>query len=495
MTAPAAAEACPTCLDARTLARGDELLGALLPVLLPWLTTRRWYAHAAGCLTRLTPVRSTVVHEDGSAALLHTLLDAHHSSGARHRYQLVLGLRPAVPAALAPAVVGRAEGGRWAGWWLYEATEDPALMTALLHRLPAGDDSTAPGPRLTLTGAVPLTAAGTPRPLSAEQSNTSVAYGDRLLLKLVRQPAAGDHPETDTLRALTGHGYRGTARLAGWLHTEGPGLPATVLGVLTEYLPNEGDGWSLATAHAARCVTGSCPTVPATGGFTDDARALGAEVAALHTALAEVFGHHPTTGQRVTDQVARMRRRLRETVREVPGLEPYTGRVLRLYDDYAAVAERGGAPASQRIHGDLHLGQVLRTPDGWKIIDFEGEPSRPLAERTLPEPALRDVAGMLRSFDYAAQEALDRVRVTAVPDGPVRPLHRARRGYAWAVRNRRAFIAGYASAGGLDPRVHPVLLRALEADKAVYEARYEAEHRPDRLTVPLAALTRLTSGR
>jgi maltokinase len=177
-----------------------------------------------------------------------------------------------------------------------------------------------------------------------------------------------------------------------------------------------------------------------------------------------------------------MRRRLDAAVAVVAGLERHRE---SLEATFAAVAEIDEPVPIQRVHGDYHLGQVMRTDTGWIVLDFEGEPARPLADRRLLDSPMRDVAGMLRSFDYAARHML-----VEQPDDP----QRAYRAQEWAVRNRTAFCTGYAAAGGLDVSGGSPLLRAFEADKAVYECVYEARNRPNWLMIPLNSLSRLTSG-
>jgi len=178
----------------------------------------------------------------------------------------------------------------------------------------------------------------------------------------------------------------------------------------------------------------------------------------------------------------RMERRLDAALVAVPELADHAAGLREAFR--ALGAHEPGVPV-QRVHGDYHLGQVLRTSHRWVVLDFEGEPAKPLSERTGLDSPVRDLAGMLRSFDYAARHLL--------ADHPFEP-HLAYRADEWATRNRDAFLDGYVEAGGPDPREDPVLLRAYEADKAVYEAVYEARNRPSWLPIPLASLARLTEG-
>jgi maltokinase len=176
-----------------------------------------------------------------------------------------------------------------------------------------------------------------------------------------------------------------------------------------------------------------------------------------------------------------MQARLEQAVAIVPGLAehraPLTERFVRL--------RRSDEPVhAQRVHGDLHLGQTLRTVKGWKIIDFEGEPAKSLRERASLSSPLRDVAGMLRSFDYAAGVTLE--SFGANPQLTYRADE-------WNTRNRTAFLAGYTAVAGDVLREHAELLAAFEADKAIYEAVYETRHRPTWVGIPMRAIARIAA--
>jgi maltokinase len=195
--------------------------------------------------------------------------------------------------------------------------------------------------------------------------------------------------------------------------------------------------------------------------------------------MREALPSRPADAAENVETAKLMHERLDAAVEVVAELAPYVEEMRAAFDAVAGLPP--GVPV-QRVHGDLHLGQVLRTDNGWILIDFEGEPARTLAERTTLMSPLRDVAGMLRSFDYAARHLLAEQPV-------LRQLEY--RAAEWAERNRDSFCTGYARPAGRDPRDDGVLLRAFELDKAVYEVVYEARNRPSWLPIPLGSIERL----
>jgi maltokinase len=207
------------------------------------------------------------------------------------------------------------------------------------------------------------------------------------------------------------------------------------------------------------------------GDFASEAYRIGEAVGAVHATLAATLS---TTEAR--PPVARMVERLEVAARQLPA-------IANRIDDIRALFAAADAPTPlQRVHGDLHLGQVLRTSDRWLLIDFEGEPGQPIVERRELDSPLRDVAGMLRSFDYASHQP--RIEAHDVDD-------LAHRSEEWARRNSDAFCDGYAAASGSDPREHAALLRAYEVDKLVYEIAYESRYRPAWAWIPMYAFDRV----
>ena len=452
------------------------LLPSLEPLLREWLPRQRWFAGKGRPVTGLSLVAATeLVPATGRLGLHHLLVRAHQPStlGAPTHpgdcYQLLIGAREALPPHLAPALIGHVQDGPLAGRTVYDALYDqrPAelLLEALRGRARVGvlrfDGESAHEIRSGLV----------PRLVTSEQSNSSLIYGDTFILKLLRRVVPGVNPDLELPLALARVGCPRVPPPTAWLVAEpeeppGPPSPAEpyVLGVLQPFVQGATDGWELALRELAKGED-----------FVAESRALGRATAEVHTALARALPTVTLGHAQLRSLVAGMTERLEAAVHAVPALRPYADGLRSAFTALDDLAAEGRVWTAQRVHGDLHLGQCLRAPTGeWSLIDFEGEPARPLAERRMPQPAVRDVAGMLRSFDYAARSV-----------NPPQP--------DWAVRCRAAYCSGYAEAAGRDPRTDPVLLRAYETDKAVYEVVYEARHRPEWLPVPMAAAHRLAT--
>jgi maltokinase len=390
------------------------------------------------------------------------------------------------------------------GWWedpghgwahAYDALHDREAM-ALWQRafdIPPAPDPSAP--------TQPRTAEGTPAaPLvfhrlpgyqldleahstlfSGEQSNSSVAFGEDALMKVFRKVTPGVNPDIAVHEVLTRAGSEHVARLYGWLEADTGGEPLQ-LAMLQQFLRTASDGWDLALA-SVRALFGDLEVHAheSGGDFAGESTRLGEALREVHEALRDHFPSATRPPSAAAELAATMTGRLDAALGVVPELAEHA-RALRA--TFASVSKLDGL-AVQQVHGDLHLGQTLRTSLGWKIVDFEGEPAKTLAERQLPDSPWRDVAGMLRSFDYAARvversigagEGADAEQIDA-------------RAQEWSERNKNHFLTAYAD-GALTPE-QQLLLNAYVADKAVYETVYETRNRPSWVAIPLQAVTRI----
>ncbi len=378
---------------------------------------------------------------------------------AAARFQLLVGYRTELPAGLRGALIGYLDGAA-----CYDALHDPELADVLLAGI---REQQIAGPlRFVREPGAPLFFGQVPdsRVLGAEQSNTSLVFADQAILKVLRRLFPGANPDLEVADALARLGSARVAAPYGWIETDLDGEPV-LLGVLSRFLAGASDGWTLALsgvdrlyarhgaygleyltervsaangqagdalasdvppgARAGEVPPGGAPDdgAPAALPFLPEARQLGLATAELHADMARAFGSRAMTAAELAALAADMNGKLSQAVEMVPELASYEARIRSAY---SAVGQLAGPVTVQRIHGDYHLGQVLLGPQGWVALDFEGEPAVPLEVRRAPGPALRDVAGMLRSFDYAARHQLvghpDAAQLAEVADAWVRAV-------------------------------------------------------------------------
>jgi maltokinase len=455
----------------------DADRSALVAALPEWLPKQRWFG-AKGRPMRGVQIVGERELLGGEPAAHHVLVEIDLGAD-RETYQLLVGIRPELPDRLEHA---RIDHGRPL---LYDATHDNEVTHVVLELVAEQEDEA--GLRFRHLDEIDVNTDLVGMVTTAEQSNTSIVYGSDYILKLFRKVAPGLNPDLEVTRALASAGCTSIVPPLAWIETDWPtgadaGTPTT-LGMLQPFLRSASEGWHLAvTSVRDLYAEGDLHADEVGGDFASESERLGAATAEVHQLMRETLPSRLADESENASTAKLMHERLDAALDVVAELAPHAEPIRAAYDAVAALP--AGVPV-QRVHGDLHLGQALRVDAGWVLIDFEGEPARPLAERTALMSPLRDVAGMLRSFDYAARHLLaERAGVSGLEY----------RAGEWAERNRTAFCVGYAARAGRDPRDDDVLLRAFELDKAVYEVVYEARNRPTWLPIPLGSIERLAKG-
>jgi maltokinase len=452
---------------------------ALADLLREWMPTQRWFGSKGREWADVTEDGFFLDRSDPVLSVHRVRVT--YTDGGGDTYLVPISWRDSEVEELASAYIGAVTGdGRESH--AYDGMRDRDATTPWLIHLV---NASTVGPMHFHPAGVAYIPEGLPGDIvSTEQSNTSLVYGSEAIFKLFRRLEPGLNPDVEVHDALRRADNPHIAPLLGYIEIDDaqPGTEPSTVAMLQTFVPNASDGWRLATASVRDLYAeGDLHADEVGGDFAADSERLGAATASVHGDMAAVLPTEPADRDWYATVARQMNERLDAAIEIVPQLAEHADGLRQVY---AAVAGSTEPVVRQRVHGDLHLGQVLRTATGWIVLDFEGEPARPLASRRELDSPLRDVAGMLRSFDYAARHML-----VEQPDDP----QRAYRANEWAERNRAAYCAGYSEASGLDPCGGSPLLRAFEADKAVYECVYEARNRPHWLMIPLDSLSRLTS--
>jgi maltokinase len=364
-----------------------------------------------------------------------------------------------------------------------DALADPQQVRELVRMIKAGAQMPAAEGTIEFAAVEGFAALGSElgvaRSVGAEQTNTSIVFDDELILKVFRRVEAGINPELELLRFLTERGFENIAHLAGWYAYSGRPMDAT-LGILQQFVPHGLDGFALALDSMG----------DGAEAFVSHLHVLGAATGRMHTLLGSerddpAFAPESPSSESLGLLTATIDDEIESVFVDLPDdnedVAPIRGRGEEVRDLLRRWSQVGGTGQVIRHHGDFHLGQTLWTGDDWVILDFEGEPARSLPERRRKRSPLRDVAGMLRSFSYAASAA----QLLRGIEPPA----------SWEQEARAEFLAGYRTT--IDPTLIPSgaaldkLLAVFELEKAVYELRYELNHRPDWLRIPVAGIVRM----
>jgi trehalose synthase-fused probable maltokinase len=439
-----------------------------------WVSHQRWYASKSRHVASLEIVESLTLRDD--PLLMLALVQTRFATGTHELYQLPLGLRP-VSEVDAPDSIARGEE-----WTVYDALGDPAQGRELLRRIEADEETETADGRFSFYRTDGLTISADDaevRVMGVEQSNSSIVFDEQTVLKVFRKLEPGVNPELEMLRFLTAHKFENIAPLHGWYEYEGAAL-STTLGVAQTFLPDARGGWEMALEEI-----GTDPD-----GFLEKLASLGVVTAQLHNVLGSdaadpAFSPEEPSQEALSLLTATVDEDIERIFIRLPDdeqLAPIAGRGQDVRERLAARAQIGITGRVIRTHGDYHLGQTLHTPRGWTIIDFEGEPARPLPERRQKRSPLRDVASMLRSFAYVTS-AVAMLRGTEAPED-------------FEQRARQTFLDNYLE--HTEPTLLPSgeaavtnLLAIYELEKAIYELRYELDNRPDWIGIPVAGISRL----
>ncbi|WP_183099643.1 maltokinase N-terminal cap-like domain-containing protein [Nocardioides pelophilus] len=443
-----------------------------------YLSGARWFGGKGRTFTVADVHRLGTIPGRDDPPVVVDVVELEYDDGSTELYQLPLVLASDPDTHLDNAFVGWWEDPDHGWVHAYDAVHDRASMSLVLQAIAAA--SATDGLRFVRLPGHDLDLEATPALFSGEQSNSSVLFGEDSVLKVFRKITRGENPDITTHQVLTEAGSDHVAALYGWIEATADDGSPVHLAMLQQFLRTASDGWEIALASVRDLFSEADLHADEVGGdFAAEAARLGTALSEVHEQLRGAFGVDTVDAHAVA---AQMEERLDRAIEVVPELAEHADRLRGAYSALAGVGE----VAVQRIHADLHLGQTLRTIKGWKLVDFEGEPAKPLAERMLPDSPWRDVAGMLRSFDYAPH-AMARSLPEDDPDVAAQREHRAEE---WAARNKDAFLTAYAGESGLAPG-EGVLVAAYVADKTVYECVYEARNRPSWLPIPLAAVARV----
>lgn len=507
-----------------------DTVGALEALLPSALLSARWYGGKARTIA-LVRIKETIPLRTDTHSMVLIFIDVSYKDGGHGLYTMVLTasfgeqavqMQQAHPEAVLAelTIAGRNRDRRGL---LHDALFDHTCAGALLLAIRQengfhGENGTLLASSGSAFSAALVEAASEESfVLQGEQSNTSIRFGRHAMLKLYRRLEPGLNPDLEIGRALIAAGYRHSPAVLGSLEYAGRDQEPTTVAIVHRFVENQGDAWRFTLSELdGRLADSSSPAMRASSAYADAAALLGRRTAELHIALAQntadpAFAPEPCNSaywqslrdrmiRSVEDALALLGRRLQDLH------ESNRQRATLVLESKAVLLSLLEAPVKRnpqavriRCHGDFHLGQVLYTGRDFVIIDFEGEPARPLSERRAKHVPIVDVAGMIRSFHYAASVALDRAGNR--PDADERRCELEQRMRQWYRSATDAFLTGYTetadNASFLPQKSEDrtLLLDAYLMEKACYELSYELNNRPSWAGIPMNGLLQLTHGK